>query len=168
MKLSFLNILLLAGFTIIAACKQSEYPNKPEHVNTITEVLYSADSARNDISNFDSICSVLFNGEVPVKAFTVRAVDLFGAMGIPYDSTSCTYHHIRVYLGYNAADKFKLFIVPVEGADLSTGSPAPGTDMMFNKSGRAVPASIDSLATEFVLDLNTPCPSTCDMSSPLM
>ncbi|GAA4457998.1 hypothetical protein [Rurimicrobium arvi] len=173
MKLTGYSIVCIAALITICSCAKER---KPEHLSVaydpeIEDVLYPADSACRDIAAFDSLCMAHFHGDAPpAKAFTIRAIDLVSALGLPYDSNSCTFKHVRVYMGYNPEHQFKLFVVPVKGAELSPPNINAGQDYLLNSEGHGVPVQPGptGIRTQYVLDLNTPCPSTCDMSSPLM
>lgn len=180
MKSQLLCIALCATIMLAPACRQQHQAQEKTlssqqgtvHNPGIARILYAADSARNDIALFDSLCTAHFQNNVPAKAFTIRAIDLFDALGMPYDSSVCTYTHIRVYMGYQkAGHNFKLFIVPVKDASLNPPIISAGIDYLLDSQGHAVPPQPwpkGGNSRQFVLDLNTPCPSTCDMGSPLM
>jgi hypothetical protein len=119
------------------------------------------------------MCRHHLDGVVPIKAYTLRAEDLLGALGIPAeyaDSSITKYKHARVYLGYKKGKGFKLFILPVYGADLSgkdTSLWKGGYDVYLNKEGLPIPPNSDKSTSdgEYVLDLNAPCPNTCAETS---
>lgn len=132
---------------------------------SISDVLYRADSARMDILRYDSLCTNVFGDSNVVKAFTIGATDLMTALGIT--KVTPQFNHVRAYLGYTANNDFKLFIVPVQGA-LGSGPlyTSPGKDVLLDSKGKPAPDTI-SLNKKYVLDLNAPCPSICDVNSPL-
>jgi len=101
--------------------------------------------------------------KVPMKGFTVRAADLFEAMGMPVsDTTKATYKHIRVYFAMNKKNEFKLYLTPVEGANLSVNPPVAGKDVILNSKFFGFGGDGD-----YVLDFTQPCPTTCPTNSPL-
>lgn len=173
MKTSLLFSVCCAALLCHTSCR----PEKPEQQpippqeSGMGRILYPADSAIVDIASFDSLCAVHFPPNAqPAKAFTISAIDLLSALGMPFDSTACKFDYVRVYMGYNPQHQFKLFVVPVEGTHIGTPKDNAGRDCLLNANGHAVlprPGSNDSTDL-YVLDLNTPCPSTCDMGSPLM
>lgn len=123
------------------------------------ETLYavSFDKAKGDVIRYDSISRVLFNKE-PIKAFTIRSIDLLEAMGMPLsDTTLVSYQHVRVYLGLDSNYNFKLFLNPVDSANLSANPPRPGVDVFL--SGNF--GELGSQSGEYVLDFTQPCPTTC-------
>jgi len=81
---------------------------------------------------------------------------------------SVTFKYVRVYLGYDKTDGkhrlkgFRLYINPVQGADLDGNPVSPGTDILLDSLGNPIlnPRTPVS-ATPYVLDLNAPCPKTC-------
>lgn len=123
-----------------------------------TTVQVPLDSAKAFIKRYDSICSKLL-GIIPIRAYTIRAQDLTQVLGLP-DTTTCTYDHVRVYLGMDNNNQFKLFFTPVIKASLDPRDMQAGIDVILGH--------IDSDPNSgYVLDLNAPCPTTCDQTSPL-
>jgi len=95
-----------------------------------------------------------------IKGYLLRTYDLFAALGI--DGADRIEHvHVRVYLGMEPGtdgrtdtdNVYKLFLVPVD---------IDGKDII--PVGPIVPGGDD---VQFVYDFNTPCPNTCDKTSPL-
>ena len=171
-------IAMMAFGLLVIACSQPNQQNNPKPQpltplppDNLSAVVYPLDSARIDTTCYDSVNRHHWNGVVPIKAYTIRAEDLLGALGIPAkyaDSSITQYKHARVYLGFRKGKGFKLFIVPVLGADLSDSIPKGGIDVYLNKQGLPIPP--DSLKfysadDEYVLDLNAPCPNTCAETS---
>lgn len=158
------NGLLVLGLALAAGCSNHSANDKvaesPQPVKTqlngsadgyYTSVKVPLDSAAPNVRAYDSICRKLFK-TVPVKGFTIRARDLLEALGMPVsDTLECRYSHARVYLGLDRDSQFKLYFVPVDGANLS-----------MDIGGTDVPV-IDPKAEgqKSVLDLNTPCPKVC-------
>lgn len=178
MKNKLLNTVLLVSLTAMAACNNVEPPGP---IDNVSQVVYPAMAAKQDMAYFDTLCSAFMaaatgdsvnNNNVPVRGFTIRAVDLFAAMGMDSGGSTPVYDHIRVYLGYNKRDnKFKLFLVPVSGAHLESSN--AGKDVMLHDDGSAFSNADTNYTAEylqgkFVLDLNAPCPSLCDATSPLL
>ena len=180
MKCSILNMCFLAIVIAICSCT----PKQPDsgHLPTggqdpmpLDSVLKPLATAQADIENFDTLSSYIIrtvdsitghtsprDENTCIKAFTVRAVDLYAAMGVDQASIPNTpYDHIRVYLGYSTeSHNFKLYIVPVNGADVRAW--IPGEDLTLNANGSPEPGGTH------VLDLNAPCPNLCDQNSPLV
>jgi len=101
--------------------------------------------------------------KIPMKAFTIRAADLFESMGMPVgDTVKATYKYIRVYLAMNHKNDFKLYLTPVEGANLSANPPVAGKDVILKGSFFGFGSD-----GEYVLDFTQPCPTTCPTNSPL-
>ncbi|WP_160717499.1 hypothetical protein [Chitinophaga solisilvae] len=138
--------------------------------DSVNRVMASWSVAQEDMAAYEKLCKS-HGEEIPVKGYTIRAVDLLAAMGMPpelADSPDCRFKHIRVYIGYRKKMGFKLYISPVDGACLKGSDPSKwqaGMDVLLDKHANPVPAGIDtprltSLNT-YVLDLNAPCPKTC-------
>jgi hypothetical protein len=174
--------LLLAGFVVIVSCTNRTANSQNtagwhHHLTADTAFLCSADSAQRDIQylqslNDSEINERVFTNDFPT-AFTVNAEDLLMAMGIAYDADKIGEHkNIRIYMGYRpkseARGGFKLYIVPVSGI---SETETAGNDMVIEKTAKElciVKPKPDGLNTQYVLDLNAPCPSTCDINSPFM
>lgn len=175
-----LATVLVSSLMIVAACHDQpsagtangNHPAEKIPANP-SRVVYRLADAQRDIRAYDSLCDTLLH-VIPVSGYTIRAEDLLAALGMDstlVNSDTCMYHHVRVYLGYRASHGFKLFIVPVEGADLSTPDSAAwsaGADILLDKTGqpgcRGSKVHLAS-ADEYVLDLNAPCPTTCPSTS---
>lgn len=113
--------------------------------------------AQEDIQRYNNKCSELF-GMVPIRAYTINAEDLMEVLGIPTtDPVIYKYNHVRAYMGLDTLNNFKLYLTPVEGANLTVVPKVAGTDVILK----------DKDGMSYVLDLNAPCPATCDTSSPL-
>jgi hypothetical protein len=122
----------------------------------VSSVHFSLEQARKNVFSYDSICRITLHG-IPVRAYTVRALDLIEVLGLdPADTSLCKFKHARAYLGFDSKGQFKLYLTPVVGADLDKEPLIPGRDTILRDD-----------AGEFVLDLNAPCPMTCDKLSPL-
>jgi hypothetical protein len=140
---------------------------------TDTSIFEPADSAKKNIKYFETLCKQHL-GITPIQYYTVRARDLFAAMGmdssILTDSNMYRYRYIRVTLALQEnGTKFKLYIQPADTAYLKV------TDTANWKAGRALyfrrNGMIDSTSTPdtnpsisgglYVADLNAPCPNTC-------
>lgn len=92
---------------------------------------------------------------VPIRAFTVRAADLLEAMGLPA-TDSVKYDHVRIYFGMDANDGFKLYLTPVDSADLSSDPPKAGVDVILQGKYRGLGTD-----GKYVMDFAAPCPNTC-------
>lgn len=184
MKKTCLNLLAAMYLIASAGCHnnskgstvQAETKPPPDNVK---QVLCPLHTAVDDVKAFAKLCQDSL-GTVPIKAFTIRSEDLLAALNLPTSLVDSVYngdtvcHHVRVYLGYRVAGEgtgFKLFIVPVKGANLSGNDTSwrAGIDIMLNSSGGPIThASKKSAAgDEYVLDLIAPCPKTCPEGSPL-
>lgn len=89
--------------------------------------------------------------EPHVYAFLIVHDDIKQALEIK-DESEMRYHRMRAYLGCdfeNGVKNWHLYIVPVDlilGIDI-------------------IPETADGI--QYVYDFNTPCPKTCDITSPL-
>nr|WP_295870510.1 hypothetical protein [uncultured Chitinophaga sp.] len=175
------SLTLLLGLAA-AGCQQqpspdNRQPDAPPKIDCsqnnddVGRVLANLVAARRNIYSYDSLCRRHWEGIPPVESYTIRAVDLLAAMGMPTDladSAMCRFKHVRVYLGFQDKVGFKLYIVPVANACLQGKDPAKwdaGRDVILNKKGNPIIVPLDSTAIaeddKYVLDLNAPCPKTC-------
>jgi len=149
-----------------AATQLQSSSSKPDTTTTLYAVPY--DTAKKNMHRYDvkmrtydSLVEKALNkkgpARVPVRAFTVRAADLLEALGLPVaDTAKVTYDHVRIYFGINGDDKFKLYLTPVEGADLSSNPPKAGVDVIL----KGKYTGLGSYGS-YVLDFSAPCPPTC-------
>jgi len=89
------------------------------------------------------------------RAFKIPASDLIGVLqpsgSINTILSECTYKYARAYLGLDVNNTMHLYFTPVE----DDGSEA-GKDVILTNGSEKI-----------VFDLTSPCPNTCDVSSPL-
>lgn len=186
MKTAYQNVVtFITGIILLVACKPNTVATGkpvPPVIDNVTSTLYPAAEAQGDIAYFDTLCSKFISSalhdssvnyaNVPIRAFTIRAVDLFAAMGMKVQD-SVKFEHIRVYLGYSKeANQFKLFILPVQNANIVDSN--AGSDVLLDSTGNYLPPSDKFplppgfLINKYVLDLNAPCPNLCDTRTPLI
>ncbi|MBS1772059.1 MAG: hypothetical protein JST82_04320 [Bacteroidetes bacterium] len=178
MKHSAISTLLIIVIISITSCtsKTQKRTDNIKSYSVDTSLLVSAVIAQKDIAFFDTLCMKYITypsgydsqaNNIPIKGFTIRAEDILAAIGIS-DSVPHQFDDIRVYLGYNQSqNKFKLYILPVDKANIADS--ISGTDVLLNRNGDPVPGPHDKpLTDKYVLDLNAPCPSLCDVNSPLL
>jgi hypothetical protein len=83
------------------------------------------------------------------------------AMGLPICyANQATFSAVRFYLGMDDKYRFKIMLTPVIGSDFTRQH--PGRDFILPGN-----TAENRKATGYVLDLNAPCPLTCDYLSPL-
>lgn len=108
------------------------------------------EEARTAIRNYrDSIK----NTPLPhLFGFLIIHADIFEALGIDPTGITPTYEKFRVYVGQTEMAgmgiEWHLYLVPVTPA---------GIDVI----------PVDNEGIQFVYDFNSPCPATCDVTSPL-
>jgi hypothetical protein len=124
-------------------------------VEDMTETMYAVplDTAAKNVHHYDSI-SQKYLKEIPVKSFTIRSVDLLEAMGMPITDTK--FKHVRIYLGLNDGNDFKIYLTPVVGANLSANPPIAGKDHILTGKYHGLGGS-----GPYMLDFAQPCPKTC-------
>lgn len=162
----------LICITIAFSCTKTENPleanaaaDKPKPMDT-AEYAISLDSAIAYTKRFDSIARANFKGTTPIKAYTVRSVDLLEAMGIS-KKTTVIYDHVRIYLGMDFNNTFRMVLTPVVGADLPKG--IAGKDKILKGPYRRNISDTEFVLEDdsYVLDFTAPCPATCPTGSPL-
>lgn len=162
MKKTILAAAVLCSLLIAQACKTEvkTEEKKEEKAVPVTRLLTSSYQvplavAQANIQHYTEKCGEVL-GIVPIKAYTIHAEDLMEVLGIP-DTLACKYSHVRAYLGLDTLNQFKLYLTPVEGANLAASPKIAGNDVILKNAEGA----------QYVLDLNAPCPATCDITSPL-
>ncbi|MBI1767237.1 MAG: hypothetical protein HYR67_02550 [Bacteroidetes bacterium] len=172
--------LLAVGLVVVYACnsKSSDTAQKSEPLilSGGATSLYAVplDTAVKNIKHYDKNIKMYDSliaaaqgkkpdKKIPIKAFTIRAADLFEAMGMSAaDTVKATYKYVRVYLAMNHKNDFKMYLTPVDGANLSANPPVAGKDVIM--TGKYNGLSSDG---SYVLDFTQPCPTTCPTGSPL-
>jgi hypothetical protein len=124
----------------------------------LTETLYAVplDTAMKDIQYYDTVSKEILK-VIPIQSFTIRSVDLVEAMGLPPSAVKkAPFKYVRVYLGMNSKNQFKLYLTPVVGADLNANPPVAGRDSILV-------GKYDGLGNSgaYMLDFTAPCPTTC-------
>lgn len=155
-KIKFIVVLTACLFFTFACTNKAETKESNVTTSNVHEIppaiLVPVSEAAGNIQNYINMCDSLLQDHVPVLAFTTRAADLLGAMGLSDTlEKHCNYNHVRAYIGLDAQKKFKLYFVSVSGATLSAN---------YGGEDVAVPGTPPSLEPN-VLDLNTPCPQVC-------
>lgn len=155
MKTTFIKSLLMLCMALLTACTQNDLvitaPVAPPHAIPLTDGL-------SYIRMYHHYCKQRNLDEQTVfRAASIARPDLLGIMGI--DTTSCGksvtfgFYRARAYVGYDTvAAQFHLIFTPVIEDSTEAGRDSILTDAKGNP---------------FVYDLTTPCPNTCDYSSPL-
>lgn len=136
--------------------KESPKQAAKEHFKLKSSFHVPLSEAEDDIDRYTTTAYKAFE-RVPIRAYTIHAEDLLQVLGMNIsDSVLCQYKYVRAYIGMDSLDQFKLYLTPVTGANLSVTPKIAGTDVILSDEGG-----------QYVLDLNAPCPMTCDYTSPL-
>ena len=167
-----ISIVITMGLLVSVGCNnQSSVHDEPDPVR---RVLCRLDSAQKDIKYYDSLCRLYLGDTIPpISAYTIRAIDVLDALGLQAMADSARFKYIRMYLAYRKENGFKCYIVPVDSADLSSIYPENwkgGYDILLDSLGKPIPRKLNQIhysKSEYVLDLNAPCPNTCATNSPL-
>lgn len=161
-KYSYLFLPVIA-VVLLSACQNSSTetaaePKKADK-NAVATTMDTVplETALINIKHYQDSCKAFFNNTVPIQAYTIHAQDMLMALGIDPATVECQYSHARVYIGLNDSSEFKLYFTPVVGADLQPDAMNAGRDTILK----------DADGNQFVMDLNAPCPNTCDANSPL-
>jgi len=92
-----------------------------------------------------------------IRCFTVKSEDVIAALEMKITQNEMKYHSFRAYIGLQTnelvTDLYKLFLVPID---------IYGNDVIKKGKVDGYPDEIS-----YVYDFNTPCPNTCNVSSPL-
>jgi hypothetical protein len=140
---------------------------------TDTSIFERYDHAQQNIKCFDSLSRTIL-GDTPIQYYTVRARDIFAAIGMDSSILKMPniykYRYFRVTLAFKRdSNQFKLYIQPVSDSYLNAGDPGhwkAGKALFFKKDGTidstSTPDTNPSIAGSlYVADLNAPCPNTC-------
>lgn len=164
-KVMYIMVCLSALF----ACTPTEKKTiTTDATESLAEYALSLDTAVSYTKRYDSIVRATLHDTIPIKAYTIRVVDLIEALGMPLkDTIDVKYNHIRVYLGMDQKDNFRLLLTPVAGADINNG--IPGNDVILRGlySNGLGTASDPVKNGSYVLDFTGPCPNSCPVNSPL-
>lgn len=160
------NLLSAILFIAIISCQQ-QVADEPveEEAYTVTDTqpsMYavSLDDAKRSVMYYDKISKETL-GVDPIRAFTIRSVDLAEAIGLPTNLLKkAEYNHVRIYMGLDSASKqFKIFLTPVDSAQLSKGK--PGKDVILNGPYDGDNDGVSDGDGPYVMDFSKPCPTTC-------
>ncbi len=170
------NLLRAIFFLAIISCQPTateEVAEEPPFEISDTDpsmFAVSLDSAEKNVQYYDSLVKSAL-GVDPIRAFTIRSVDLVEAMGMDMKVLKkAKYRHVRIYMGLEeSTGEFKIYLTPVKGAKLSAGE--PGTDVILDgpytgKKGNGEEGLEDGNGP-YVFDFSQPCPNACDPNSPL-
>ena len=161
-KLSIVMLFLLG-----LSCQQ---PNSDQAMESSYEVqdtepsMYAVSytEAEKNISYYDSMARTYLKTD-PIKAFTIRSVDLIEAIGLtPEVDSIAKYKHVRIYLGLDSLNKFKMYLTPVKGAKLSQGK--AGIDVILDGPYEGIPdknGEVSETTGQYMMDFTKPCPTTC-------
>lgn len=157
-------LTVISGFVLITSSCQRENKPAPKPAQSFdlpADVLQDTiplEQAIDDIRRYKEFADSAFtaSGLSALRAFTLNTADLLKALNITTSNTDDL--HVRGYMAINKNNEFRFYLVRVVDAALK---PNPhdcvaGKDEMFKYEGKM-----------YVLDLNAPCPKTCDIESPL-
>ena len=125
----------------------------------------SLTDAEESIKYYDKLSKEAL-GVDPIRAFTIRSMDLAEVIGLPTKFLNkAEYHHVRIYMGLDSAtSQFKVYLTPVKGAVLSKDK--PGKDVILDGPYKGDGELADGDGP-YVFDFSKPCPNACDGDSPL-
>lgn len=156
-------VLLAIAIILLVITRQS---NNTPSGNTRPPLMetFALDSAKAATQRFRSEYQKAFKAAAPINSFTMRGIDALEVLGrrkyLPADSLDFLANTLafRVYLGLDDSLRFKLFVVKVSGVNFREGN--MGKDLPFIEGAQSG-AKGKGVGSEFVLDVNKPCPSTC-------
>jgi hypothetical protein len=156
------TIYFVIGCAIGLACTPTEKKSDelPVAFADTASFALSLDSVNHYRQHYDSVARKKLGQDAPVRAFTVRAVDLLEAIGLPKNSDP-KYKFVRVYLGLDYKGHFRVFLTPVEGADISKGIAGKDITLTGPHSHGFAGPNISAHDGAYMLDFSSPCPNTC-------
>lgn len=161
-------VYLLACLPFAFACTKSN-ASKTNADDHVAEYALPLDTAVSYITRYDSIVKYVLNNDIPIKAYTIRAVDLMESLGLPLEDTvKASYSHIRVYLGVDASNNFRLMLTPVKDADIIKGVAGEDVILDGNYTASTRDAGEPINIGQYVMDFTGPCPNSCPVKTPLM
>ncbi|MBL0911576.1 MAG: hypothetical protein IBJ09_04325 [Bacteroidia bacterium] len=147
--LGFLACSLLFMFT---GCPDPA--GTPPSFTPIGKVFVPESLAKRDIARFAQLCNTEYDS-FPLRGFTMNSSDLYRIMDslvIPESNQV----QVRGYIALDTTNTYKLYLVGARA--VGTGvDPVGSKDTLIHYEN-----------TLGVLDLNAPCPNTCDLKSPLL
>lgn len=156
---------LLGCITLLSACTQkekTETSTTTAQEATVAEYALPLDTAIAYAKRYNYMANKVLKDPAPIRAYTIRAADLLEAMGLPLNYVdSAMYDHVRVYIGMDANNKFRLLLTPVENADIANGK--AGDDVILKgpfSSGNATSGD-PVMQGQYVMDFTGPCPNSC-------
>lgn len=166
------NLLRAIFLLTLISCQQSatdEPAEEPAYkiIDTAPSMYaVSLAEAERNVKFYDSLSKAAL-GIDPIRAFTIRSVDLVEAMGLDTKYLKkAEYSHVRIYMGLDKdSSQFKIYLTPVKGAKLSEGK--PGKDVILKGPYDGDGDGISDGDGQYVLDFSKPCPNACDDGSPL-
>ena len=159
-------IMIMSCQTQVSSDANSSEEDLSYNIQDTQAAMYaiSYDTALRDMNYYDSLSKAAL-GVDPIRAFTIRSVDLVESIGLPVKYLKkAEYTHVRVYMGLDPTTKeFKIFLTPVEGANLSKG--IAGTDVIlegpYKGNRQDVADGLNDGVGQYMLDFSAPCPTTC-------
>lgn len=169
------NLLRAILFLTIISCQPTASEETasapPFQIADSTSSMYAVSlaTAEQNVRFYDSLSQAAL-GVDPIRAFTIRSVDLVEAIGLDMKYLNkAKYRHVRIYMGLDSASgQFKVYLTPVKGAKLSAGK--PGKDVILNGPYSGADGDKSELGDgngPYVFDFSKPCPNACDPNSPL-
>lgn len=163
------NLLRAIFFLAIISCQptatEEVAEEPPFEVQDSSPSMYavSLESAKENINFYDSISKEVL-GVDPIRAFTIRSVDLVESIGLDMKYLrNAKYRHVRIYMGLDSASgEFKVYLTPVSGANLSAGK--PGKDVILDgpySGNDKTEGELGDGNGPYVFDFSKPCPTTC-------
>ncbi len=162
-------IYILACITSLSACTQQDTkPTTLVQEEHMAEYALPLDTAVDYVKRYNTLAMEVLKDSAPIKSYTIRAADLIEAMGMPLSYVdSVKYDHVRVYIGVDGNNKFRLLLTPVQGANIYKD--IAGNDVILEGAFTSGPRSAGANASQgkYVMDFTGPCPNSCSANSPL-
>ena len=163
---AFPLIMIISCQTQVSDNPSNSEPDYSYEIKDTTPALFAVplDTAMKDMAHYDSV-AIKTIGVDPIRAFTIRSVDLVEAMGLPVKFLKeAEYKHVRIYIGMSRpTNEFKIFLTPVEGANLNKG--IAGKDVILEgpyfEDLEARIKGVSMGEGPYMLDFSAPCPNTC-------
>jgi hypothetical protein len=161
-----ITLLLFIICLVVFGCQSNR---QPKSKSPLTNILSSKirdtvqlNTALTNIGNYARYCNTR-PFHTPINSYAIPTIDLLELLSVSGSSADAGIYGIRAYLGI--ADS----IVTSTGSIKTVPDTIKTTHLYLTPMRLDLTDSIlmDAQNNQFLYDLTTPCPKTCDVSSPL-
>ncbi len=149
-------LLMFIIYLATAACQHDPKPKLIQHYSGNYEDTVQLNTVMANISNYAHYCTTR-PFHTPINSYEIETTDLLELLNFPPDMTDGTMAGVRGYLGIQyRIDEYNDTIERTTHLYLTPVNAAGQDSILWDSNGK-----------QFLYDLTTPCPKTCDTSSVL-